>query len=94
MPIISEAVEIANCAGIAYLHDKLSFPGQSSLFNQSVDWLLFLFGLLYLNQPGDGVDGLAVVRIGQGLHLDEVLGGLLFVLGRRASPSLFLGGGR
>ncbi len=41
-----------------YLDEELPTPGDALLAHQGVDGLLLLLGLLDLNEPGDGVDGL------------------------------------
>ena len=59
---------------MAYLHNEFSTPGHAPFSDEGVHWLFLLLSLLNLNQPRDGVDALAIIRIGLLLQLDEILG--------------------
>ena len=55
----------------SHLNKELPAPGHSLLPDQGVDWLFLLLGLLYLYEPGDGIDGLGWLRHFFRLHLEK-----------------------
>lgn len=79
---------MSSLTGSVDLHDKLSSPWHSSLSDECVDWFLFLFGLLYLDQSGDGIDALPILWVGLLLQFDEI-SRLLFGRSRRSGGLLF-----